>query len=80
MKRLQSALAKTVLLAATGLGLSACVATAPEPAYYYAPGYYSYQPGYYAPRPAYGTSFFYYESDRRSNRHHHRHRGDRHHR
>ena len=71
MNRLQSILAKTVLFAAAGIGLSACVAVAPEPAYYSGPAYYSYQPGYYAPRPVYG-SFFYYES--RGHRHHRHHR------
>lgn len=66
MKPVSSLLAKTVLLAAAGLGLAGCVA--PEPAgyypqqtYYSPPGYY-YQP-YYAPRPAYNSYYFSY-SDR----------------
>lgn len=80
MNRLRTILAKTVLLAAVGFGLSACVAVAPEPSYSYAPGYYSYQPGYYAPRPVYSTSFFYYESSGRSGHRHHRGHHDRHHR
>ena len=67
MKRLQTMIAKTVLIAAVGFGLSACVAVVPEPVYYHAPAYYSYQPDYYAPRPVYG-SFFVYES--RGHRHH----------
>lgn len=75
MKRLQTILAKTVLIAAAGIGLSACVAVAPEPVYYHAPAYYSYQPDYYAPRPVYG-SFFYYESRGRGHGHGH-HRGHR---
>lgn len=78
MKRLQTILAKTVLLAAAGLGLSACVGVVPQPAYYQAPAYYSYQPEYYAPPPAYGT-FFYYQSSGRSDRHHRGH-GSRHYR
>ena len=74
MTRFRSILAKTVLIAAAGIGLSACVAVAPEPEpYYAAPGYY-YQPGYYyAPRPAYNSFSFYYSDrdDRRDYRHRH---------
>lgn len=71
MKRLQTIIAKTVLFAAAGIGLSACVAVAPEPVYYSAPAYYGYHREYYAPRPAYG-GYFVYES-----RGHGRHRGHR---
>lgn len=68
MKRVQSILAKTMLLAAAGFGLSACVAVAPEPVpYYAAPAYY---PSYYAPRPAYNSYFFYYDNDRGRGDHH----------
>jgi hypothetical protein len=75
MKRLQSLLAKAVVLAAVGVGVSACVAAAPEPVPYYGPTYYSYGPGYYAPRPAYSTYYFYYEDrGRPSHRHHRGHR------
>lgn len=73
MTRARSILAKTLLLAAAGIGLSACVAVAPEPApYYAAPGYY-YQPGYYAPRPAVNSFSFYYSDrdDRRGHRSRH---------
>ncbi len=77
MTRFRSILAKTVLLAAAGIGLSACVAVAPEPApyyaqsYYYQPGYY--QPGYYyAPRPAYNSFSFYYSDRDRDDRRGHR--------
>lgn len=70
MKRLQSLIAKTVLIAATGIGLSACVAVAPEPVYYPAPAYYAYHPGYYAPRPAYGGYFIYESHGRRYHRGH----------
>jgi hypothetical protein len=77
MKRFRSIAAKMILLASTGIGLSACVAVAPEPAPYYAAptGYYYYQPGYYAARPAYNSYYFYYEDrDRPGHRHHRGHR------
>ena len=75
MTPVRSILAKTLLLAAAGIGLSACVAVAPEPAPYYAaaPSYY-YQPGYYyAPRPAVNSFSFYYSDrdDRRGHRSRH---------
>ena len=80
MNRLQSVLAKTTLLAAAAVSLSACVGFAPEPVYYQAPvAYYSYQPDYYyAPRPAYSAFFFSYQGNHRS--HNHRGYGGHHHR
>ena len=85
MKPVSSLLAKTVLFAAVGIGLAACVATEPvgyypaQTYYHPAPGYY-YQP-YYAPRPAYQSFYFSYsdrDDDRRGGRgrgHGHGHRG-----
>lgn len=85
MKPVSSLLAKTVLLAAAAVGLSACVAAEPvgyypaQTYYHSAPGYY-YQP-YYAPRSAYQSFYFSYsdrDDDRRGGRgrgHGHGHRG-----
>jgi len=83
MKPVSSLLAKTVLLAAAGVGLAACVATEPvgyypaQTYYYSAPGYY-YQP-HYAPRPAYNSYYFSYsdrdDDDRRGRGHGRGHRG-----
>lgn len=81
MNRLQSVVAKTALLAAAAVGLSACVGVAPEPVYYHQPAYYGYYPEYYAPRPAHSTFMFSFQSRGRSGHHHRGHGyGHRHHR
>jgi hypothetical protein len=73
MKPVSSFLAKTALLAAAGIGLSACVAPVAEPVYYQQPTYYSapgyyYQPYYAPPRPAYQSFYFSYRDDDRGRR------------
>ena len=85
MNRLQTVIAKTALLAAAAVGLSACVGYAPEPVYYQQPAYYGYYPEYYAPRPAQSTFIFSFQGNGRSGHHNRGHNrghgyGQRHHR
>lgn len=82
MKRVVKTTGIFGLLIASGLALSACVATGPDYGYGYgggygygAPAYYSSGPGYYS-RPAQQTFVFSYtDNDRRGrpNRNHRRH-------
>ena len=67
MKRVAASSGVVALLLASGLALSACVATVPEPYYAGPPAYYSYAPGYYyAPaRPSQTFVFSYRDYDRR---------------
>lgn len=73
MNRIAKSSGLAALLLASGLAVSACVATVPEPYYAGPPAYYGYAPGYYA-RPAQNTFVFSYtDRDRRGpprHRHH----------